>query len=733
MVTAVARLVLGSRRRTIGVVVLWIVLASVIPRLAPSLADVENNDGINDPPAAAESIRARDLVHEAFPDQRGVPAVVVFQHSGGLSEPDFAAVREFTDALNGPAKPDHVRGAVSITTAPQATDLLSADRSTAVVLVPILGSPEDPAFNTAVDDVRKAAGPGTEALRVKVTGPAGIVRDTIAVFAGANLVLLFGTLVLVLLLLLLIYRSPLLAVIPLVSAGIAIEVTNGLGAWLVRLGLFDVSGQAASIMTVLLFGVGTDYCLFVVSRYREELVGAADRRTAMTIAVARVSESIVSSAATVILGLLVLLTATLPALRSFGPFLALGVATMVLVGLTFVPAVILMTGRVAWWPAGDPGHRPAPAGHSGRGLWAWVANQVIRRPGRVTVACLMVLVVLSTGLLGYRESYNFISGFRAETDSAQGQEMLNRAFPPGELAPTTVLITAADRPMRSIMDEVDDVASALARIEGVRSISEQRPVSIDGHTARLELVYTDDPYRSPALDRTGQVRQVAQATMRSHRSDARVLVGGQSAISLDLRSANQRDLRVIVPLTLLVIAVVLALMLRSLIAPIYLILTTVASLVATIGVTSFALLVVGGDEGMGIRVTAYIFIFLVALGVDYNIFLLSRVRQEVLERGPVEGLRHAVVRSGGVISSAGVILAGTFAVLMTQPLRELFQFGFAMAIGILLDALLVRGMLVPAVFRLFGRWNWWPGGAAQPFDTADHPAGMATTGTMPRG
>lgn len=710
MLSRLARLVAGSRTRVIVTVVAWVLLAGLAPRLAPSLDSVENNQGANDPPAAAESMQARELVRQAYPDQRGTPAVVVLRREGGLTDGDIGQVRRIGEVLTGAGRPDRVEGVVSTVTAPRAAGLISEDRSTTVILVSVLGSPSDPRFNTAVDRVREIAGHGGDGLEIRVTGPSGIIRDTLKAFGSANFVLLFGTLGLVLVLLLLIYRSPLLALIPLVSAGIAVQITNALGAWLVSAGAFEVTSQATSIMTVLLFGVGTDYCLFVISRYRERLVAQPDRLAAMREAVRGVGESMVSSAATIVLGLLVLLFATLPALRSFGPFLALSVAVMLVVGLTFVPALVVLCGRAAFWPA-----RPPRRVRESR-FWARIAGLVLRVPGKLTAVSLLVLLVLSLGLLGYKESYNFVSGFRVPTDSAQGQELLNRGFPPGELAPTTVLVEDVSK--------VDGVAQAVGAVDGVKSVS--RPVtSPDGRVARLSVVYVDDPYQSPALDRTQRVREVA----REAAGGARVLVGGESAVNLDLRAANNRDLSVIVPLTLLVIALVLMLMLRSLVAPLYMILTTVASLLATVGVTVAVLVTLGGDEGIGNRVTAYIFIFLVALGVDYNIFLLSRVRQEVRAHGFTEGLRTALVRTGGVISSAGVILAGTFAVLMTQPIRELFQFGFAMAVGVLLDTFLVRGVLVPSLVRQFGRWNWWPGRVESPEERAVTPMMAGTGGT----
>jgi putative drug exporter of the RND superfamily len=725
MFGALARMVVGSRRRAAVTVIVWLALAAVVPALVPKLADVENNESTNDPPASAESIAARTLIRDAFPDQRGTPAIVVFRDRGGLTPADLDAVRTVSQRLSGDARPAGVIGVVSVTTQPQArSTLVSADNTTTTVIVPIAGSPSDKAFGETVDAVRAVVGRGSGDLQIRVTGPAGIIRDTVKAFSSANLVLLFGTLTLVLVLLLLIYRAPLLALTPVIAVGVAIELTNAIGAALVKAGAFEVNSQAASIMTVLLFGVGTDYCLFIISRYREELGEQPDRSIAMRTAIERVGEPLISSAATVIFGLLILLFATLPALRGFGPFLALAVFVMLLAGLTLVPAMVLLVGRAAFWPS-----RLQRFGHAEErrhSFWARTASLVLAHPVKTVLASLAVLVILSTGLINYRESYNFLTGFRVATESKQGQDLLNQAFPPGELAPTTVLVDAG-QPLSGHFADVDRVTAAIARIPGVRSVSgPTRPtgqpttdvdqaaagpgrnlVSASGDVARLTVVYADDPYKAPALDRTARLRTVArQAVAATSLSGGRVVVGGESATNVDLRSASRRDLSVVAPLTLLVIGLVLALLLRSLVAPLYLVATTVASLFATVGLTVFVLLTVLGDEGMGNRVTAYIFVFLVALGVDYNIYLMSRVRQEIRQRDFAGGLYTALARSGGVISSAGVILAGTFAVLMTQPIRELFQFGFAMAVGILLDTFLVRAMLVPAIVKLLGPKRW---------------------------
>lgn len=423
MLDRLATVTLASRHRATMVVAAWVVVAALLPAVVPKLASVEDNQTANDPPPAAESLQARALLQRAFPEERGTPAIVALHDARGLSARDLGEVKRISDALTGTGRPDRVANVVSVTTVPTARDaLVSADGTTTLVIVPILGSQSDTTFNTAVDAVRRIAGQGSGTLEVRVTGPAAIIRDAIKVFGSANLVLLAGTVLLVLLLLLAIYRSPLLALIPVITAGIAIEVTNGIGAALAKAGLFSVNSQAASIMTVLALGVGTDYCLFVITRYRDEMSEGRDRAAAMRAAIGGVGPPVLFSAATIFCALLVLLTATLPAVRGFGPFLALAVAVTTVACLTLVPALVFLLGRAAFWPRADRPSRLASR------LWTRVADLVASRPAVVAGATLAVLAVLAAGMVGYRESYSFLTGFRATTESLQGQRLLAAAF-----------------------------------------------------------------------------------------------------------------------------------------------------------------------------------------------------------------------------------------------------------------------------------------------------------------
>lgn len=735
-----ARTCCGNRRRALLTVIGWVVLAFALAAVAPKAGTVQDNRGALDPPAAAESARAARLLHQAFPDQRGTPAIIVVHHAPALTAADLAEVRRVSAALSGPGRPAHVAGVVSLAAGPGGADatsataaaradgLVSADGATTTILVSITGvDPADPGYGAVVDQIRAIAGTGHGATQIRVTGPAGIVRDTVKVFGHADVVLLLLTLALVLILLLVIYRSPVLALLPLAAVGVAIQITNAVGAMLAKAGLITFDANTGSIMTVLLFGVGADYGLFLIMRYREELGRAGDRQTAMAAALRRVGEAITSSAATIVLALLL---ATVPVMRHFGPFLALGVLVMLAVSLTFLPALVLLLGRATFWPA-----RLTRSAAPSR-LWSQVGAGATRRPVAVALAALVVLGACSAGLAEYRENYNFVTGFRAPTDSATGERLIAASFPAGVIAPTQVLITG-DTPPAGRPDALATVARAVGGIAGVRSVAAPTPgraglVSADGHTARLQVVFDDDPYGRAALARVATIRSVATATLASTslRAD-HALVGGESASALDRRAANRHDLLVFGPVMLALIALVLGLLLRSAVAPLLLLATTVLSVAAALGVMVLVALTIGHGAGVGERVTSYVFVFLVALGVDYNIFFMARLREEARVHGHVAGIRRAVTHTGGVISSAGVILAGTFTVLMTQPIDPLYQFGLAMGIGLLLDTFLIRGVLLPALLRLLGRAAWWPSDPASNAPVRDVPARSEPPAALP--
>lgn len=702
----VLRGLLGSKTRAAVVVVFWIAIAGLVAGVAPTLDSVQDNASANLPPAASDSMRARDLVRTQLPGQDATPAIIVVRGEGANAAADAEdAVARITSGLTQASRPAQVVSVISTTTTPgAAAELVSQDGNAQLLIVPMTGNPSDEPFQNAVDEVRVLASDGAGPTEVAVTGPAGIATDTVKVFSSGDRVLLLATILLVLVILLVIYRSPLMALVPLLAVGVAMRVSEAIGALLADAGIITVSSQTAAIMTVLLFGVGTDYALIITARYREALLSEPDRARAMQTAVQRTAESVLASASTIVLAMFALLVALSPALRGFGPYLALGVAVMALVALTFIPALVLLLGRAVFWPRGV---EKAAERSRGAGVWHRIAALVDRAPARVASTVTLLLVVMSVGLLGYQQSFNTLSGFRADTESERGQQLIQEEFGPGEIASSTVVVHTEDD-LRS-GPAATDVSTALAEADNVSRVAEHHRISEDGRTVFYDVVLDLDPYSSEALDAIDPLKEATLvAADEAGVSGATVLIGGETAQSADIRAALNRDTTFVMALVLIIVAGVLALLLRSLLAPLYLVATLIVSFLATLGVTTFFTLTVLGDEGIGNRVTVYIFVFLVALGVDYSIFIMSRFKQELRTSPPAEAIGSALTRTGGVISSAGLILAATFSVLMTQPIRELFQFGFAMAFGILLDTFLVRPLLVPAIVRLLGDHALWP-------------------------
>lgn len=687
------------RRTAWLVVIAWLVVLGGLGSLAPSLDSVKSHDDDN-PPADSMSMRAAALAERELGRESAPPAIVVVRSDdAAVTRDTVARIVAETERADLPA----VSGVVDSSSAPGGAGLVDDDGTAEAIVVTLTGSPGSDTFRDTVADLREiAARVAPASAEVAVTGPAGIVVDAVKVFSGSDLTLLFATLALVVVLLFVIYRSPVLVAVALLGVGSAMRLAEGAGALLADAGLIEISGQTASIMTVLLFGVGTDYALIVFARFREALAEHADPQVAVAASMRSVAGALLASVSTIVVAVLALLTAVTPTLHDFGPYLAVGVLSMAAVAFTLTPALLVLCGRFALWPRRTPA---AGATLPASRLWTRVADLAIGAPRRVLATGLAALVVMSGGLLGVQQSFDLVSGFRIDTEAAAGQEVLAEEFGPGTIAPSQVLVRAD-----SALDhgQVEAVGAALAAAPGVAHLGGVE-TSDDGRTAALQVTLDGDPYAPEAMAALPALRAAAEDGARQAGVDgAEVLIGGETAVAADTRDALDRDLLVVGIVMLLAVSLVLGVALRSLLAPVYLAATLVASYAATMGLTAFLTITLGGDEGIGNRVAVYVLVFLVALGVDYTIFMMTRYRQELAGHDPVQALRISVVRTGGVISSAGVILAGTFAVLMTQPIRELYQFGLAMAIGILLDTFVVRPLIVPACIRLLGRHALWP-------------------------
>ena len=570
---------------------------------------------------------------------------------------------------------------------------------------------------------RDVVGEGGGGLEVYVTGDLGLWADFEEVFSEVDTKLLLATIVLVLVLLGAIYRAPLIAIIPIVVVGLAYQVASGF-IYLYADAGNTVNSNSTGILIVLMFGVGTDYCLLLVSRYREELHRVEDKHEAMSRALRRAGPALLASGCTVIAAMLVLLLADTGSTNALGPVSAIGVAAALLAGLTLLPALLTAAGRRGFWPRKSiVAYQPDVDLVERPGLWRRFGDRVLRRPAAALAATVGLFAVFALGLLAYKEDYSIGGFFKTSVDSVDGFDVLGESFPQGALGPTSILV---ERDGGRASDA--DLAAARERVEGIDGVASvgEPQRSEDGAIGKIDVTFSDDPYSEAALARVD--------TLRDRLSDlpggATALVGAGSAVQEDFNVAAERDIRVIVPVALLVIAIILGILLQAIVAPLVLIATVMASFFGTLGLSIFFFIEIQGSAGVDASLPMFAFIFLVALGVDYTIFLMSRVREEARTHGTREGVLRALSATGPVITSAGVILAGTFSVLMTLPVTFAFNIGFMVAVGILLDTFVVRTIMVPAAVELLGDRVWWPstarGGGRALREHAEPEAGAVT-------
>ncbi|GAA0464303.1 membrane protein [Actinoplanes capillaceus] len=648
-------------RRAWATLLLALLLGGLVLGLAGSTET--DNDPASSLPSSAESTKVAQLQKE-LPSGRTNPALIVVAKGGQpLSDADLATVR----ALGRP--------------------ILSEDRKAALITVPLASTGDSAATIDAVRDLREKASTGLPpGVTAQVTGGAGFSADLADSFSGANTKLLLVTVVVVTVLLLITYRSPILWIVPLFVVGFADQLAAKVVALLSQHTDLAVNGSTTGIVTVLVFGAGTDYALLLISRYREELHRYENRFEAMGKALRGAGPAIAASAGTVILALLTLVLATLKSNTALGLTSAAGVAIAAVFALVVLPAALVVCGRGLFWPfiprVGESGPE------DGKGMWARVGRAVVRRPVAVTVVSAVVLGLLSLGGLGTRVGLSQTEQFRVEAESVQGLETLSRYFPAGAAGPAVVLTTP------------DQASRVLETVSGTPGVAQAR-------------IAEETPTRvsiSAVLDAAPDTAEAFQ-TIRDLRGnlDGEALVGGTVATAMDTRDAARRDLIVIVPVILAVVFLVLVALLRALVAPILLMLTVVASFLASLGAGSWLFRNVFDYPALDNAVPLFSFLFLVALGVDYNIFLVTRAKEEAATRGTRDGMVHALAVTGAVITSAGILLAAVFAVLGVLPVVTLTQIGVIVGIGVLLDTLLVRTVLVPALATLTGDRFWWPG------------------------
>ncbi|PYI52278.1 MMPL family transporter [Paenibacillus flagellatus] len=714
-----ARLV-GSPKGAWAVVACWALLVAALASIAPGAKPYAVGSGEGSVRGDTPAARAGRLLNEAFPSDDGPVALLVFHGRAAITADERARIANVSEWLASGDKPEHVASALPFHRLPENVQdgLFSADRTTVLLNVALRPDLESDAIFETLQQIRTyAEQSGIGGLRLEITGPAGITADTITLFRNADLVLLLATVGLIVVLLIAIYRSPLLAVMPLFVAGTVYATVDRLLGLAAKNGWFLVDKQALSIMTILLFAVLTDYCLFVVSRYREELKRIGSRFDAMKAAFLHVAEPILFSGGTVLLAVTTLFAAVFAPYRHFAPVFAVAMAVMMLAGVTLVPAVFALLGRKAFWP-----FVPKLEEREARtaGFWTGIGDGVVKKPAAIAAVLLIVLIVPSLSIGTIKPSFNLMKSFPETISSRQGFELLEERFPPGKLAPVSVLLMAetdmtADA---AFVDKLDRLASRIGREAGTvapdlsawRSRSaEELPdtlLSTDKRAVKLQVTLPINPYDAAALDLLESLRAESGAMLRDSGFDPSrfsLHFAGQTAEQLDVRTMNARDTVVVFSLIAGSILVMLAFQARAIVPALVMMGTMLLSYTATLGLGWTVFHHLMGHDSISYRLPMYTFVFLIALGVDYNIMLVSRIREEARTHEWKRAISLGVARTGGVISSAGLLLAATFSVLMTQPLQELFLFGMTMGIGILVDTFLVRGVLLPAILSLTPR------------------------------
>jgi RND superfamily putative drug exporter len=670
----------------------WVVLAAVLLSLAPSLTHFTSAGyGL---PTSYQSTQAQTVAINEFPSvasASGIIAVGATDHSV-LSATDLQKVDALAMALDGKGIPS----VSSVSTSPL---FLSKDQKMQLIQVSMKGQPGEDGPNAAVKTLRwdtdtLLAGSG---LRGQLTGSAAISVDQTAAFDRAEKIISLATVLLILILLALVFRSVIIAVLPLLVVGLVHQMASALTACFADWFGFSVSSELAPLLIVVMFGVGTDYIVFMLFRYREQMGKGQDPHESLMVALCRAGEVIVSAAVTVMLAFAALLVASIGQLRSLAPGLIIGVGLMLLAALTLVPAVLSLFGATVFWPTTPKPHDPAHRTRSER-----LGAAVAKRPGIVLLGSVIVLVALATGVLNLKVTYNQLAELPQTNPSTVAYNSIASAFPAGFLGPSEAFVTSPT-PLDSAA--VDALAAKLSRTQGVAQVL---PVQYaDGNKAALiEFLLTDDPYSNAAIaNMAGPIRAAIVDSVPS----ATVVTGGPTATLTDVKAALQIDTRNILLLALLVVAVMLAILLRALAGAAYLLIGILLTYVATIGVVVYIFISWLGYDGLDFSIPIIVYIFVIAVGTDYNILMATRLREE-FQQGvePHEAARISIVEGAPAVTAAGVILAGTFASLLLTGIQLLEEIGAAVALGVLLASNVLATRIVPTLAALRGFHFWWP-------------------------
>ena len=685
------------------VIALWIVAAVAVIATSPGLPTTTNESSFL--PSGYESIRASNLEDQAFPQASNVTAnaaIIVFAKAGGgpLTAADSAKVKSVAQAL----QVRHVKNILSITAAPPSANHLVQAAAVAMPNSVVNGDGNDAgdAIKVLRADIKPlVAGSG---LTEGITGSAAQQLDSQQSSNRADQIVLLATLILILILLLVIFRSPVIAFMPLILIAIVSQVATGLIADVNKALNLGTDSSVSTILIVVLFGIGTDYILFLMFRYREALRAGEDPRQAMVSAVSRAGRAIATAAGVVIVAFLALLLSTLSVLRSIGPALAIAVAATLLANLTLIPAVVSLLGTKVFWPSRSWQREPAGA------RYAAIGESMRRRPVVYAVVTGVVLAALSVAAFSFKPTFDLGSaGIPANAESQTALKTLEKGLPPGATDPTVILLHARTGSLTTA-----DLSSYAARLKGLADVGavSAPQLSADKATAAYTVTLTLDPTSTAAVHAIeGPIRTGAHATP----AGTYALVGGTTAVFADIQKAVNHDYALVFPVAAAIILVMLGLMLRSLVAPWYLMASVGLGFGAALGATVLFFQDARGQAGLVFLLPVYIYVFVVALGTDYNILMVSRLREEAAQgRSPREAAALALRHAGPTVGAAGLILAGTFASLALAGNSVLAQLGFAVSSGIVLAAFVVATFFTPSLTALAGRAAWWPGDSGPP-------------------
>ncbi|MEO7905247.1 MAG: MMPL family transporter [Candidatus Saccharimonadales bacterium] len=701
------------------IVAIWFAAGAIGGPYFGRVGEVSSNDQTSFLPASSEATKVQEQVAD-FRSEESIPALVVLTRPDALTTADrdyFGSLPETLGAVDG------VNGAVS-------PAIASADNQAALLVVPVDSQAEVGDVTAAIEqklEVNKPTG-----LESYVTGPAGFLSDLKTAFGGIDGLLLLVAVGAVFIILLIVYRSPLLPIIVLLTSVFALSASILVVWWLARAGVVTLNGQVQGILFILVIGAATDYSLLYTARFREELHRYTSVWQATKHAWKNAYEPIVASGGTVIVGLLCLLLSDLNSNKALGPVGAIGIGFSILAALTLLPSLLLLAGRVGFWPfrpkVGKDQRQATTVSDSG--VWPAIAGFVAAKPRVIWMTGLVVLLIGAAGVTQFKASgvpqSDLILG---SSQARDGQVKLGQHFPGGFGSPATIIASN---------DKQDELVAAAARVQGVDSVSALSKTSPSGMLplgddapkfgpfsglkptivgGRIALQVTLDD----AADSTAAERTIVALRTALQRVDSTAIVGGVTATNLDTNNASIRDRTIIIPIVLVIITLILMMLLRAVVAPLLLMALTVISFATALGVSAWVFNGIFQFPGADPSVPLFGFVFLVALGIDYNIFLMTRVREESLKYGAREGILRGLIVTGGIITSAGVVLAATFAALAVIPILFLAQLAFIVAFGVLLDALLVRSLIVPALVRDIGALVWWPSNLSRSIDPKPKP------------